>query len=245
MRRHLSIVLIAAALVLPAAGGWAQTGPEARERLLSVSGEGNVTAHPDMALITLGVVSEAESARAALADNNASMTRVIDALKAEGLQPRDLQTSGFSVEPVYSQRPSNYDGPEPFRSEIVGYRVRNNLTVRIRDLERVGAILDQVITLGANSVSGPTFTVADPAPLDDEARRAAVKDALRKARLYAEAAGVELGPIFRIDEGYSRAPEPIQPGAMMRMEAAASPVPIEGGELTFQAQVSVSWLLAE
>jgi uncharacterized protein YggE len=245
MRRHLSIVLIAAALALPAAGGWAQTQPEARERLLSVSGEGSVTAHPDIALITLGVVSEAESARDALADNNESMTRVLDALKAEGLQPRDLQTSGFSVEPVYSQQPRNYEGQEPFRPEIVGYRVRNNLTVRIRDLERVGAILDQVVTLGANSISGPTFTVAEPAQHEDAARRAAVEEALRKARLYADAAGVELGPILRIEDGYSRPPEPIQPGTMMRMEAAASPVPIEGGELTFQAQVSVSWLLAD
>jgi uncharacterized protein YggE len=245
MRRHLSMVLIAAALLLPAAGGWAQTEPEARQRLLSVSGEGSVTARPDMALITLGVVSQEESARAALADNTQSMTRVIEALKAEGLEPRDLQTSGFSVEPVYSQRPQNYEGPEPFRSEIIGYRVHNNLTVRIRDLERVGAILDQVITLGANSVSGPSFTVADPAPLEDEARRAAVKEALRKAALYAEAAGVTLGPIFRIDESYSRPPQPLQLRASLRPEAAASPVPIESGELTFQAEVSVSWLLVE
>ena len=79
-----------------------------------------------------------------------------------------------------------------------------------------------------------------------EARRAAIADALRKSKLYAEAADIALGPIFRIEEGYAQPPQPLAAGAMMRMEAAADmPVPIEGGELTFQAQVAVSWRLAD
>ena len=82
--------------------------------------------------------------------------------------------------------------------------MHNNLTLRIRDLTRVGALLDQVVTLGANSISGPTFTVDDPTPLQDKARRAAIADALRKGKLYAGAAGIALGPIFRIDENYAR-----------------------------------------
>jgi uncharacterized protein YggE len=198
-----------------------------------------------MALVTLGVVSEAKTARDALAANNESMTRILSALKERGLEDRDLQTSGFTVSPVYSHPPSNYDGSQPFRPEIVGYQVTNNLTVRIRDLEEVGTILDQVVTLGANSITGPVFTVAEPARLEDQARRAATRDATRKAELYAEAAGVELGSIFRIEESHTQPPQPYA-APMMRMEAAQdASVPIEGGELTFQSQVSISWALGQ
>jgi uncharacterized protein YggE len=250
MTTKIGRMLVLAALFLPpaVAPAAAQTTPaEPRERLLTVSGEGIVHAAPDMALITLGVVSEAAGAGEALSANSQSMNRIVAALKEGGMEGRDLQTSGFSVEPVYSQPPRGYDGSEPFKPEIVGYRVYNNLTLRIRALDQVGALLDQVVTLGANSISGPTFTIDDKTPFQDEARRAAIKDALRKGALYAEAAGIALGEIFRIDDGYVSPPQPMAPGVMLRMEAAdasAAP-PIEAGELTFQAQVSVSWRLAE
>jgi uncharacterized protein YggE len=245
MRTRFGALLMAAAVagLFGGAMAGAQAQDTAHERLLTVSGEGTVRAAPDMALITLGVVSEAEAAREALSANSQSMNRILDALKASGMEPRDLQTSGFSVEPIYSQPPADQDASAPFEPEIVGYRVRNNLTLRIRDLSRVGALLDQVVTLGANSISGPTFTLDDPTPIEDEARRAAIGDALRKSKLYAEAADIVLGPIFRIEEGYIQPPQPLAGDMMMRMEAAPSPVPIEGGELTFQAQVSVSWRL--
>jgi uncharacterized protein YggE len=199
-----------------------------------------------MALITLGVVSEAATAREALAGNTESLNRILGTLKEDGLESRDLQTSGFSVDPVYSQPPRDYDPAKPFTPEIVGYRVSNNLTIRIRDLARVGALLDKVVGLGANSISGPSFTLADPEPLQDEARRAAMADAIRKGTLYAQAAEVTPGPIVRIvEQGYMAPPQPLAAGAMMRMEAADSAVPIEGGELTIEAQVTVSWSLGE
>jgi uncharacterized protein len=233
------------ALALGATAAPAQETPP-RERLLSVSGEGTVRAQPDMAVIALGVVSEAEQAAEALTANSESMSRIVAALKDGGMDSRDLQTAGFSVDPVYSQPPRDYDGSKPFKAEIVGYRVSNNLTLRVRALDKLGTILDQVVSLGANSISGPTLTVADPSPFEDQARRAAMKDALDKADLYAEAANVALGPIFRIEDGFVSAPQPMSPNVMMRMEAAAAPpVPIEGGELSFEAHVTVSWTLAD
>lgn len=241
----LGALFIAAILTTFASFAPAEAQVVQNERLLTVSGKGLVHGAPDLALITLGVVSEAETAREALTANSQSMQRILDELKTGGMEARDLQTSGFSVEPVYSQASPDQSSPEPFRPEIVGYRVRNNLTLRIRDLTRVGALLDQVVTLGANSISGPSFTVDDPTPLEDEAREAAVEDALRKGKLYATAAGIALGPVFRIEEGYVQPPQPMAPGAMMRLEAAASDVPIEGGELTFEVQVTVSWKIAE
>jgi uncharacterized protein len=247
MRLEFRALVIAAALVLPLemSPAMAQGAAPLAERLLSVAGDGMVRAAPDMAMITLGVVSEAPAASDALKANSESMNRIVAALKDGGMESRDLQTSGFSVDPVYSQPPRNYDGSEPFKPEIVGYRVSNNLTLRIRALDRVGAILDQAVTLGANSISGPTFTVEDPKPLQDQARREAMKDALSKGALYAEAAGVKLGPIFRIDDGYASPPQPMAPGTMLRMEAAASPPPIEAGELSFEAHVSVSWQIKD
>lgn len=247
MRHEIRAIALAVALTLPLGVSLAAAQDQApgRERLLSVSGEGTVQATPDMALITLGVVSEAEGAGDALTANSESMSRIIAALKDGGMESRDLQTSGFSVQPVYSQPPRDYSGSEPFKPEIVGYRVSNNLTLRIRQLDRVGALLDQVVKLGANSISGPTFTVADPKPFEDEARRAAMRDALHKSDLYAEAAGVTRGPIFRIEDGYVSAPQPVAPGVMRMEAAAAPPVPIEGGELTFEAHVSVTWLIIE
>lgn len=244
MRTKLGAVLIAAALALGGAQANAQQNVE-NERLISVSGEGTVEGAPDMALITLGVVNEARAAREALAANSQSMNRILDALKQSGIEPRDLQTSGFAVDPVYSQPPQGQDSSVPFRPEIVGYRVQNNITLRIRDLTRVGALLDQVVTLGANSISGPTFTLDDPTALQDKARSAAIADALRKGKLYADAAGLALGPIFRIDENYVSPPQPYAAPMMMRMEADQSDVPIEGGALTFKMQVAVSWRIAD
>ncbi len=248
MRFEIRAVALAVVLVMPLGTSLAAAQgaePVGRERLLTVAGEGTVQAEPDMALITLGVVSEAASAGDALAANSKSMNGIVAALKDGGMESRDLQTSGFSVDPVYSQPPRNYDGTEPFRPEIVGYRVSNNLTLRIRALDRVGPLLDQVVTLGANSISGPTFTVEDPTPFEDQARQAAMRDAIRKSALYAETASVTLGPIFRIDDGYVTPPQPLAPGRMMRLEAAASPPPIESGQLSFEAHVSVSWMLAD
>ena len=247
MRIEIRALLVAAALALPLGTSAAAAEENApRERLLSVQGEGTARAQPDMAVITLGVVSEAANAAEALSANSQSMSRIVAALKESGMDSRDLQTSGFSIDPVYSQPPRNYDGSEPFKPEIVGYRVSNNLTVRARELGKLGAILDQVVSLGANSISGPTLTVADPSPFEEQARRAAMQDAMKKAELYADAAGIELGDIFRIEDGYVSPPQPMSPNVMMRMEgAAAPPVPIEGGELSFEAHVSVSWLLAD
>ncbi len=249
MRLEIRAIVLATVISLPLGMSLAaaqNAEPQGRERLLSVTGDGTVRAAPDMALITLGVVSEAAAASDALQANSQSMNGIVAALKASGMESRDLQTSGFSVEPVYSQPPRNYDGSTPFKPEIVGYRVSNNLTLRIRALDRVGALLDQVVTLGANSISGPTFTVEDTAPFEDQARQAAIRDALRKSTLYAQAASVALGPIFRIDDGYVSPPQPMAPNVMMRLDgAAASPPPIEAGELTFDAHVSVSWLLAD
>jgi uncharacterized protein YggE len=245
--KQLKTILLAAMLAAPLAApsALAQTDVERAERRLTVVGEGRVEAPPDTALISLGVVSEAETAGAALSANSQSMARILETLKGAGIAPRDLQTSGLSVEPRYSQPPRDYDGSQPFEPRIVGYSVRNSVALRIRDLAQVGTLLDTVVSLGANTVSGPIFTVEEPTALEDAARREAIADARRKAELYAEAAGVPLGPLLRVEEGYGSGPQPVPMLAMARDMAAAPPVPIEAGELSFAAQVSVTWGLPD
>jgi uncharacterized protein YggE len=246
MRRIFSIFIIAASLAGLAGAASAQTLdlPPA-EPFLSVTGDGIVRGQPDLAVITAGVVSEAETAGAALSENSAAMQRITTALREAGIDPRDLQTGGFFVEPVWSQPPRDFDGSQPFEPQIVGYRVRNELTIRVRNLARTGALLDQVVSLGANSVSGPTFAVADPTPLEDQARRAAMRDALRKGRLFADAASVPLGAVLRIEENAFQRPQPMPMQAMAREAAADSAVPIEAGEIVFEARVDVTWRIGE
>src|SRR5262245_14117733 len=130
MNRRFPIILIAAVALFSIGGPAGAQAPQASERtrLVSVVGEGTVHVPPDLATIGAGVVSEAATAGEALAANSTAMRRIIDTLKAQGMEARDLQTSGFSVEPRYSQPPQNYDGSEPFVPKIVGYTVRNDLT---------------------------------------------------------------------------------------------------------------------
>jgi uncharacterized protein YggE len=248
LARTLGGPLLAAGLLLPFAAS-AQPMSDGHPHhptaaTMSLTGEGTIRVKPDMATLQLGVVAEAKTAREALSENTSRMAEIVAALRADGIESRDLQTSDFSIEPRYSQPPRGHEA-EPFVPEIIGYAVRNALTVRIRDLGQTGALLDKAVTLGANTISGPSFEVADPSALQDSARKAAMRDALRKAELYAEAAGVSLTRILRIDEASGYAPQPMAMAREMKAQAYDAAVPIESGELSMGAQVSISWEIAE
>ena len=157
------------------------------ERTITVSATGTVEAEPDQARITSGVTTEATSAREALTGNSEAMTKVISQLKAKGIDAKDIQTASFNVEPLidYSK-----DGQPP---KTRGYRVSNQVVILVRVLSRLGTVLDDVITAGANQVQGLSFEVSKADTLKDEARKEAVANALRRAKLLAAAAGAEVG----------------------------------------------------
>jgi uncharacterized protein len=205
-------------------------------RGLTLTGVGEVRARPDLAVVRVGVVSQAATARAALDHNNRAMRAVMAALQDQGIAERDMQTSQFTVQPRYRH---DQTGEAPPR--IDGYQVSNQLTVTVRDLERLGPVLDQAVSVGSNQILGVTFDLADPEPRRDEARRLAVEDAMRKARVYAEAAGVALGPIRAMTE-QSRL-DPPQP--YQRMEMAQASVPIAEGEQVVAVQVTISWNIGQ
>ena len=208
-----------------------------------VTGQGSVDIAPDMAVLSLTVSREAETARAALDANSSAMKEVLAAMKAEGIAARDLQTSGFSIQPRYIYPSPKSGQREPPR--IVGYTVRNSLTVRVRDIENVGAILDKSVTLGVNEGGNISFTNADTSVPITQARTLAVKDAIAKANTLAEAAGVKTGKLLEISE-QSFMPRPMQMArSSMAMGDAAEAVPVATGENTYRVSVNVSFAIEQ
>lgn len=203
-----------------------------------ISGEGKISAIPDMAYITTGVISIEKNAREALLQNSDAMSQLIIVLQDAGIENKDIQTSNFSISPQYSYNNSSNNQPP----KIANYRVSNSVTIIVRDLDVLGNIIDQVVSVGANSINSVSFAIDDKTSLLNEARKRAMENAIKKAQLYANAANVELGRIMLISEGGGFMPQP-QFGIQMSRELAMdnSPTPMQSGELTFRANVSVQW----
>lgn len=203
-----------------------------------VSGEGEAAAAPDLATLSLAVMREAPTAREALTANNEAMAAVIASMKEAGVAPRDLQTGGLQINPRYnySNRP---DGSQDAR--IVAYQVTNTLNVRVRDLAKVGEIIDRSVTLGVNQGGGISFGNDDPSGTLTEARKRAVQNAIAKARTLAEAAGVGLGRVTEISEqSFTPPPMPFEAKAFAARDAA---VPVEAGENAYRVQVTMTFEL--
>jgi hypothetical protein len=211
---------------------------EPQKRTISLTATGAVKTTPDKVDISTGVTSEAKSAREALDANTDAMAKVVAALKEDGIEPKDIQTTNFSVSPVYEQRP--YDKPDGRPPVIVGYRVTNQVRITLHDTKKLGAILDRVVSLGANQIDSIEFGVDEPEALKDEARKLALKNVADNAKLYAEAAGVGLGPILTISEEES-AYYPRAVPAAARMDAMKEAVPIEAGTASVEVRVRVTW----
>ena len=207
-------------------------------RTITIQGEGSVTAKPDTASVNAGVVTEAETAREALTANTDKMSKVFSAIKSAGIAEDDIRTSNFSVSPVYSHSPRKPDGSQE-EPKITGYRAFNNVSVIIRDLTKVGAVLDELVTAGANNVNGVNFYIDDTQALTDKARTQAVEDALRRATLLTQAASANLGKVITISENGGYTPQPVM---MMRAEAAdfgGKAAPVAGGTQEITANVTL------
>ena len=204
---------------------------------ITVVGTGQVESKPDQAEITIGVMTEAETASDALQDNTGKMKRLMEELERLGIDEKDIQTSNFSVSPRYAHDPKGRRAPE-----IDGYQVSNQVQIKVRKLSGLGRVLDDLISSGANQVHGISFSLGDSTNTMDDARRKAMADARRKAELYAKAARVELGRPLLIQEQVQGQPRPPMP--YMRMAAAESDaVPISPGELTTSAQIHVTYAI--
>ena len=235
MPRRLAAALLApvlfAAAVPPAAAADDTLPPR-----LEISGEGEVHVAPDMAILSLTVLREAETARDALSASNSAMHEVLRAMKDAGIAERDLQTTAVSLRPRYHHPGKDNTLKEP---KIIGYSASNSLTVRVRDLKTVGAVLDKSVTLGVNQGGNLRFVNDDTTAAMKEARRRAVADALARAQTLAAAAGIKLGRVVRMSEQSSR-PRPL-PIARPALAAApqAEAVPLAAGENSYRAVVDM------
>lgn len=203
---------------------------------LTVTGDGTSTAQPDQATISLGVTVQADTAGKAMSENATRQQTVIDKLKEQGIEAKDIQTSGLSLSPVQSY---SQDGKPPV---ITGYMAQNMVTVRIRDLAKLGPTLDALVEAGANEINGVSFTREDSTEAEDAARVDAVKSAHRKAEVLAGAAGMKVGRLISLDDGaVSSGPRPMM--MMAARDAKAGSTPIEAGELSVYSSVTATYEL--
>jgi uncharacterized protein YggE len=203
--------------------------------VLEISAEGISTRVPDLATIQAGVVTQAASASAAMAENSRRMAAVLAALRAAGIAERDLQTASISLNPQY-----RYENNQP--PILTGYQASNQVSVRFRDVAKSGAILDALVKQGANNISGPNLSVDKPEAALDEARTDAVAKARARATLYAQAAGLKVDRILAISEnGAMPAPMPVM--ANFRAKAEAADAQVVAGEQQLSVTLSVRVLL--
>jgi uncharacterized protein YggE len=240
MNRFPLVVAAAAALGLaavPPAFAQAPAGGDAvfRATTLNLSAYGETRVRPDQATITLGVVTQGSSAAEAMRLNRERMTGTVAALKAQGLAERDIQTSSLDLQAQYAYE----QGQAP---RLTGYQASNQVSVTVRDLARLGAVVDAVVQAGANQVAGISFSLADPTAAEDAARRAAVKALAAKAALYAQATGYRIGRLVNLSENGGYTAPPPRPLAMARMAAEATPV--QPGELKVRIEVNGTYELA-
>jgi uncharacterized protein len=207
--------------------------PQAR---IIVSGEGSVQAAPDFAVITVGVTTQGVTAKAATDANSRAMSAIAAALRDAGIAPNDIQTEHFSVQPIYANTQSQSNN----QPRVSGFAVTDQVAVTVRQIDKVGDVLDRAIAAGANDVGGVQFLHDDPSKTLDAARTAALADARRKAELYARAAGLSLGAVSWVIEDQATTPQPRFLAARM----AASPVPIAAGEDTLSVRITAGFDVA-
>ena len=231
-----NVALLCGAVALGAAASLDMDAAFAQDmrRIIVVNGEGEVAAAPDQARLTAGVVTQEQTAAAALDANTRAMNAVFAAMKRLGIPDNRIRTANFTLIPQYPPRP---DGSQA--RTIFAYQVSNQVTVILDDIAKVGATLDALVRSGANQSYGVVFEIANDKPLADKARRDAVADAAGKARAIAEAAGVSLGPVLSIQENGGRRFEPVAQRAFAL--AAEGPPPIAGGEQTIGITVTATF----
>ena len=211
-----------------------QSPPEGR---VIVIGQGSISVPPDYAQISGGVTTTAKTVKEATDANSKLMAAITAALLDSGIAQKDIQTSRFSIQPVYA--------PQEPRTErkLSGYSVSNQVRVSIRQIDKVGEVLDRLVSAGVTDIGNIEFLLSDPSKALDQAREAAIADARRKAELYAHASGLSLGRVAWITEDFGYAPS-IPMGGLRAQAAMAAPVPIAGGEDTLQVRIIVGFDIA-
>ena len=243
-----SICAIATAIIVAFWSAAAYSRSSVSERVFSVNGEGKVVAVPDIAQVTANITTEGGKDMVSLQKQNTERSnKIISFLKEQGVDKKDIKTQSYSVTPRYQyydcRQPVMY-GAEPTScppAEIVGYTIQQSISVKVRDLDKVGEILAGVVEQGANNVYGPNFTIDDPEMVRNQARAEAVAQAREKAKAIAKAGGFRLGRLVSINESFYGMPMPMRAGGaeMSIMSDTASAPMIEPGSEDVTVNVSL------
>jgi len=241
MRRYIALLSIAGLLLLAllsaaCEGDKVTVATEQAQSLgISVSGEGKVSGAPDIAVLTLGVSALAPSVKDARDQAASAMNGVVDSIKGNGVDAKDIQSTQFSIYPEYDYQGDN--------QELRGYRVTNIVTAKVRNIDNTSKVIDDAVAAGGDltQIQSLDFTIDDPSKLQDEARAEAVKDAQTKAGRLADLAGVKLGKPISISE--SGAPSPMPSREALLGGAASDVSPIEPGEMEVTLDVQVLYAI--
>jgi len=233
-----AVLTVELAMVVPAVKAGGPSGAEEAERAISVTGEGRVYAKPDIAQIIIGVESRAKTAKEAARQNSDDMDEMMAVLEEMGIAKEDIQTVDYSI-----RAEMYYPEDEPPR--VVGYVVNNAVQVKVRDLDLVGELLDQVTEAGANNIYGITFTIEDPRPFQEQAREMAVADGHSKAEQLAEAADIRLGALISLSEYMVGGPVYVERAAVAEGIGGGGAPPISPGQLEIVVQVGMSYEIVQ
>ena len=240
----------AAAPVLPTGGGPAALQPNApvaqtggtAVRTITVVGTGKASGTPDVAHVTVGVEALGPSLQAVVDDNKTKMAALLAALKAQGIADKDIRTTNYNVYVENPQPPQPMvEGGKPGSTGPLTYHVTNQVDVTVRDIAKLGDVLDKAVAAGANNVYGVSFSVDDPTKLQGMARANAIADAKARAQDLAGLTGVTLGDVISVSEVIG-GPTPVF-AAAVEARSLAAPVPIQTGELEVNMNVQITYAI--
>jgi uncharacterized protein YggE len=237
----------AATLLLLAGPAYAQQGTQEKVReasfRITVPASASIEVAPDTATIRLAVMIERKTSREAASENSRVATKLIEEIRAQQIEARDVRTIAVTVTPVYSEErdPSG----RVVKRVLTGYRAVNSLEVRVRDIGKVGPLAQLLIDKGGNILSGIHYSVSDAEEHRDRLRVKAIQEAARRAKLYVDAIGVKLGRVTEIEPERDEGDGPLPAPRAMQAEAAPGAIAVEPGVQTLRARVTVTWQIAE
>ncbi len=238
-KASLKASIIAAGLVLAASSAaMAQTCCNNQTpSTLNINTSASIKQAPDIATINAGVITQSKSAKTAMADNAVKMSAAFAALKAAGVLEKDMQTSGVNLVPEYVYQ----ENKPPI---IKGYQVTNSLNIKIRDMTKVGPVLDSLVAQGINQITGPVFSIDNPEKALDKAREEAILTAVSRANIYAKGAGMKVKRVITINETSDyQQPQPIMMARTMAMKADMAETAVAAGEVNLSVQINVQFEL--
>ncbi|SDZ86964.1 SIMPL domain-containing protein [Microbulbifer marinus] len=223
------------ALLATACGG--DRAPAERGTLVSISASGEASKAPDIARISAGVVTEAEDSEKAMRDNAEQMDKLLKAIKKAGIDDKDVQTSGISLSP-------RYDYQQGRKPQITGYMARNTVSIKVREMEKLGDVLDDLAAAGANQINGPSLEIGEPEPVMAEARKQALEKAQARAEDYAKSLDMKVRRIVSVSEsGNVGIPRPMMRAEMAAKDSAGTPV--APGETTLTVNLDLVFELED